>query len=127
MVIALTAPRILDRASDRTLMRAGAMLLSLGLAGAFALLAVSGPWLVLLGLWVVLGAGTSMINTPSARLLRRVATESTRSYIFTAQFSLSHACFIIPTRPQGGSAPPPGSPPRPPSSLRSLQSVPWRP
>jgi hypothetical protein len=56
---------------------------------------------VLLGLWVVLGAGTSMINTPSARLLRRAATDSTRSYIFTAQFSLSHACFII-TYPAAG-------------------------
>lgn len=101
MVIALTAPRILDRASDRTLMRSGAVLLSFGLAGAFALLAVSGPWPVLLGLWVVLGAGTSMINTPSARLLRRAATDRTRSYIFTAQFSLSHACFII-TYPAAG-------------------------
>ncbi|XAS65519.1 MFS transporter [Pseudarthrobacter sp. So.54] len=95
MLVALTAPRILDRVSDRVLMRAGAVLLSAGLAGAFALLAVPGTWPVLLGLWVVLGAGTSMINTPSARLLRRAATDSTRSYIFTAQFSLSHACFII--------------------------------
>jgi MFS family permease len=101
MVIALTAPRLLDRTSDRTVMRAGAVMLSLGLIGAFVLLAVSGPWPVLLGLWVALGAGTSMINTPSARLLRRAATDSTRSYIFTAQFSLSHACFII-TYPVAG-------------------------
>jgi hypothetical protein len=42
-----------------------------------------------------------MINTPSARLLRRAATDSTRSYIFTAQFSLSHACFMI-TYPVAG-------------------------
>lgn len=101
MVIALTAPRILDRASDRALMRSGAVLLSLGLAGALLLLAVSGPWLMLLGLWLVLGAGTSMINTPSARLLRRAATDSTRPYIFTAQFSLSHACFMM-TYPAAG-------------------------
>lgn len=101
MVIALTAPRLLDRTSDRTVMRAGAVMLSLGLIGALVLLAVSGPWTVLLGLWVVLGVGTSMINTPSARLLRRAATHSTRSYIFTAQFSLSHACFII-TYPVAG-------------------------
>lgn len=101
MVIALTAPGLLDRTSDRTVMRAGAVMLSFGLIGAFLLLAVSGPWPVLLGLWVVLGAGTSMINTPSARLLRRAATDSTRSYIFTAQFSLSHACFII-TYPVAG-------------------------
>lgn len=101
MVIALTAPRILDRVPDRSFMRAGAALISLGLVGAFVLLAASGPWPGLLGLWVVLGAGTSMINTPSARLLRRAATDSTRSYIFTAQFSLSHACYLI-TYPVAG-------------------------
>ncbi|MFS0718884.1 MFS transporter [Arthrobacter sp. 1P04PC] len=101
MLVALTAPKVLDRMPDRAFMRAGAVLLSAGLAGAFALLAVPGTWPVLLGLWVVLGAGTSMINTPSARLLRRAATDSTRSYIFTAQFSLSHACFII-TYPVAG-------------------------
>lgn len=101
MVIALATPRILERTADRTLMGAGAVLLSVGLAGAFVLLAFSGPWDVLLGLWVLLGAGTSMINTPSARLLRRAATDSTRSYVFTAQFSLSHACFIL-TYPAAG-------------------------
>ena len=101
MAVALTAPAILDRLPDRVFMRAGAVLLSLGLAGAFALLAVPGTWPVLLGLWALLGVGTSMINTPSARLLRRAATDSTRSYIFTAKFSLSHACFII-TYPVAG-------------------------
>jgi MFS family permease len=101
MLVALTAPKVLDRVPDRVLVRAGAVLLSAGLVGAFALLAVPGTWPLLLGLWVVLGAGTSMINTPSARLLRRAATDSTRSYIFTAQFSLSHACFII-TYPVAG-------------------------
>ena len=101
MVIALTAPVILDRVTDRVFMRSGAALLSVGLVGAFVLLAMSWPWPVLLGLWVLLGAGTSMINTPSARLLRRAATDATRSYIFTAQFSLSHACFII-TYPVAG-------------------------
>ncbi|MEO5992014.1 MAG: MFS transporter [Arthrobacter sp.] len=101
MAVALTAPAILDRLPDRAFMRAGAVLVSFGLAGAFALLAVPGTWPVLLGLWALLGAGTSMINTPSARLLRRAATDRTRSYIFTAQFSLSHACFII-TYPVAG-------------------------
>jgi MFS family permease len=101
MAAALMVPWILDRVTDRSLMMAGAGLLCLGLAGAFVLLAAAGPWPVLLCLWVVLGAGTSMVNTPSARLLRRAATERTRSYIFTAQFSLSHACYII-TYPAAG-------------------------
>ncbi|WP_026552385.1 MFS transporter [Arthrobacter sp. H20] len=95
MLVALTAPWILDRVPDLAFMWAGAALVSFGLAGTFALLAGPGTWPILLGLWVVLGAATSMINTPSARLLRRAASDSTRSFIFTAQFSLSHACFII--------------------------------
>jgi MFS family permease len=101
MAAALMVPWILDSVTDRSLMMAGAGFLCLGLAGAFVLLAAAGPWPVLLGLWVMLGAGTSMVNTPSARLLRRAATDSTRSYIFTAQFSLSHACYII-TYPVAG-------------------------
>ncbi|MCP9001195.1 MFS transporter [Pseudarthrobacter sp. RMG13] len=101
MAAALSAPRALDRIADRSLMMSGAALLGIGLAGTFVLLATAGPWLMLLGLWVALGIGTSMISTPSARLLRRSASESTRTYIFTAQFSLSHACFII-TYPVAG-------------------------
>lgn len=101
MAAALSAPRALDRIADRSLMMSGAALLGLGLGGTFVLLATAGPWPILLGLWVALGAGTSMISTPSARLLRRSATEGTRSYLFTAQFSLSHACFII-TYPVAG-------------------------
>ncbi|WP_104060396.1 MFS transporter [Arthrobacter sp. 4R501] len=101
MAVALSAPWALDRLADRSLMMSGAALLGLGLAGTFVLLATAGPWLMLLGLWAALGAGTSLISTPSARLLRRSATESTRAYIFTAQFSLSHACFII-TYPVAG-------------------------
>ncbi|WP_458117144.1 MFS transporter [Arthrobacter sp. D2-10] len=95
MVVSLTTPAILDRVSDRDLMLAGAALVTLGIALAAAVAALRPSWIVLLAVWVLLGAGTSMINTPSARLLRRAATDDTRSYLFTAQFSLSHACFIV--------------------------------
>ncbi|MDJ0314193.1 MFS transporter [Arthrobacter sp. H35-D1] len=101
MVVALTAPRVLERVEDRSLMLAGALVLIVGLGVTVFISASAFPWWLLLALWVVLGAGTSMINTPSARLLRRAATDATRSYIFTAQFSLSHACFMI-TYPVAG-------------------------
>jgi len=42
-----------------------------------------------------------MISTPSARLLARASDDNTRNYIYTAQFSLSHACFLI-TYPLAG-------------------------
>ncbi|MFP5315307.1 MAG: MFS transporter [Actinomycetes bacterium] len=101
MLVALTTPGLLERFTDRAFMLGGSALVAAGVGAAGVVAAVRPPWLLMLVLWAVLGAGTSMINTPSARLLRRAATDSTRSYLFTAQFSLSHACFII-TYPVAG-------------------------
>ena len=56
---------------------------------------------LLLALWALLGAATSTILTPSARLLRRNSTEQNRPAVFAAQFSLSHACFLL-TYPLAG-------------------------
>ncbi|MDT0168172.1 MFS transporter [Pseudarthrobacter sp. BRE9] len=98
MVVALSAPGILERLGDRTVMLTGAAVIPLALAGATMLLflpAGDSTWWWLLVLWFVLGAGNSTILTPSARLLREASTEETRPYVFTAQFSLSHACYII--------------------------------
>ena len=52
-------------------------------------------------LWVLMGAGQSAILTPSARLVRRNTTEADRPAAFAAQFSLSHACFLL-TYPVAG-------------------------
>lgn len=103
MLLAFIAPGALDRMSDRTFMLIGAAVLTAGLLTAASLASTAGSpasftnssWVILLVLWVILGMGTSMIHTPSSRLLRRVATDDTRSYLFTAQFSLSHACFLL--------------------------------
>ena len=104
MIIALSAPRVLDRFGDRAVMLTGAALIPAVLAGATVLtfLGAGGPgWWLLLGLWFLLGAANSMILTPSSRLLRDASTEETRPYVFTAQFSLSHACYIL-TYPVAG-------------------------
>jgi len=103
MFIAFIAPRALQRIPDRSFMLLGGSILTLGLlATAFLALPeqsrtdlADGSWTILLGLWVLLGIGTSMISTPSSRLLPRAATDNTRTYLFTAQFSLSHACFML--------------------------------
>ncbi len=99
MAIALSVPRLLRTIDDRTVLLSGAVLSAIALgATAVFLVAHQGPvvgWIELGGLWVVLGAATSMINTPSARLLRRNSTLDNRTAVFTAQFSLSHACFLL--------------------------------
>ena len=56
---------------------------------------VAAGWPALLITWVVLGAGTSLVNTPSARLLADASTPANRSLVYTAQFALSHACFLV--------------------------------
>lgn len=104
MIVALSAPRVLDRFGDRAVMLTGAAVIPLALTGATAVAFLASPetgWWLLLALWVLLGAANSTILTPSARLLRDASDEHTRPYVFTAQFSLSHACYIL-TYPLAG-------------------------
>ncbi|MGW4249708.1 MFS transporter [Nocardia sp. NPDC004722] len=97
MVVALATPRLLAVIPERRFMLAGCVALPPGLlAAALPTLLPRPAGAVVLALtWVLLGAGTSLINTPSARLLRAESEPDTRTAVFTAQFSLSHACFLI--------------------------------
>ncbi|WP_159498530.1 MFS transporter [Microbacterium sp. 18062] len=104
MVVALVLPAVLDALPDRTVMLAGAAALPVTLVAAgvtAGLEPTTGTWTGLVVVWLVLGAATSLILTPSARLLRRGGEESDRPAVFAAQFSLSHACFIL-TYPAAG-------------------------
>ncbi len=104
MLVALGMPKLLDKLPDRPVMLTGGITLPIlltAVAGTIAWLQGSAQWIMLLVLWVLLGAATSTILTPSARLLRRNSTEQNRPAVFAAQFSLSHACFLI-TYPLAG-------------------------
>jgi predicted MFS family arabinose efflux permease len=48
-----------------------------------------------MALWAVIGAGASLIMTPSGLLLRRSAHPEDRPALFAAQFALSHACWLV--------------------------------
>lgn len=91
MAAALFLPRVLDRLPERTVMIGGAVLLAVGLAAATTLPCFA----IAAGLWLVLGVGCSLVQTPGGRLLRR------SSHAFAAQFALSHACWLI-TYPAAG-------------------------
>lgn len=97
MTIALALPKLLDRLPDRPVMLAGASLLGLGTA----LAAMLPNYLWLLPLWFAMGAGYSMAQTPSGRLLRRSSSAEDRPALFAAQFALSHACWLV-TYPLAG-------------------------
>ncbi len=91
MIAALALPHFLDRQPDRPFMLAGGVLLAIGL-----LLGTTQPGLMaLLPIWFVLGVGSSLVQTPTGRLLKRSAIEADRPAIFAAQFALSHACWLV--------------------------------
>lgn len=103
MLVALALPRVLDRLPDRPVMLGGAAVVALGLAAAAAAQALPDAlaWPALVTAWVVLGAGSAGILTAGPRLIRRAASPDERPAAFAAQFSLSHACYLV-TYPLAG-------------------------
>jgi MFS family permease len=99
MLIAVLMPRLLARRPDRSLMLAGGVMLAGGLAVASLVTALGS--LVLC--WLALGAGLSLVQTPAGRLIARSGDSGERPALFAAQFSLSHACWLV-TYPLAGIA-----------------------
>lgn len=98
MIAALALPRLLEKVADRDAMLGG----SAALGGGLALAALSTPgYAGLLVLWLLLGLGYSLAQTPSGRLLRRSSRVEDRPALFAAQFALSHACWLL-TYPAAG-------------------------
>jgi MFS family permease len=97
MLAALLLPKILNQLQDREVMISGAALM---VAGIFLVpLVVNLPSLI--ALWVVVGFGFSLTQTPIGRIINRSARSSDRGAVFAAQFALSHACWLV-TYPLAG-------------------------
>ncbi|WP_020667819.1 MFS transporter [Amycolatopsis nigrescens] len=98
ILVALLLPRMLSRIAERAVMLTGAGVLLTGMAAAIALsTANSGAWRwpAALAVWAMIGAGTGLVLTPVGRVLRRSTAAGDRPAIFAAQFSLSHACWLL--------------------------------
>ena len=91
MVVALSLPRLLGKATPRPVMLAGAVILSVSLT----LAAFEYDLLAGLALWAALGVGASLIQTPSGLLLTRSCHNEDRPAVFAAHFALSHACWLV--------------------------------
>ena len=97
MLVALLLPRILERVWERPVMLAGGVLMMVTLAAATA----EPDFAALLAAWFAIGLGASLIQTPAGRLLRASCLPADRPALFSAQFSLSHACWLL-TYPLAG-------------------------
>lgn len=95
MLVALTVPAIVRRVSDRIVMLIGAVAAPIALVIAAVATSRPGPWALILMAWLLIGASISAILTPSGRIVNRNAAPAERSGAFAANFSISHACFLL--------------------------------
>ena len=91
MVAAILVPWILERLPERTVLIGGACLLPVGLG----LGSVVGGVAQLAGVWLLLGVGLSLVQTPIGRVLTGIATPEERPSLFAAQFSVSHGAWLV--------------------------------
>lgn len=102
MLCAILLPRLLHQFGDRPVMMTSGGVTVLVLLGSAMVWIVSQPaWLGALAVWSVAGAAYAGIVTPAGRLLRQSANAEDRAAVFTAQFALSHACWLL-TYPLAG-------------------------
>ncbi|TVT30621.1 MFS transporter [Marinobacter vinifirmus] len=91
MLAAFALPALLKRWQDRRVMLTGAGILISGLVLAIPVDRLG--WL--LPVWAWLGVGFSTAQTPVGRLLTRSSHGEDRPALFAAQFSLSHAGWLV--------------------------------
>ena len=91
MLTALKLPALLDKYSERSVMLGGLLVLILAqLSGAFM-----HGYYTLLMIWFFMGAGYSLVQTPTSKVLVRSASSGDRPALFSAHFSLSHAGWMM--------------------------------
>ncbi|WP_240524082.1 MFS transporter [Gordonia polyisoprenivorans] len=95
LVATLLVPVLSRRVGVAMVLLAGAGTCAVGLAGAAWWLAAQPSAAALLLTWVVLGAATSLVNTTVPRLIRDRTPTAVCDDVFAAQFSLSHAGFLL--------------------------------
>lgn len=103
ITVAVLLPRVLQARPERSVMLGGAALLTLATGAVAAALEVPGfGGLVLVGaLFALVGAGWAAAETPVGRIITRSTPEADQPAVFAAQFSLSHACWLV-TYPLAG-------------------------
>ena len=52
-------------------------------------------WSALIIIWITTGIGYSSVLTPIGRIIRKSSDGSDFSQLYAAQFSLSHACWLV--------------------------------
>ena len=91
MLAALSVPKLVGFLSDKVLMLTGAFVMGAGVLAIAAQPGIS----MMLPVWFTIGLGWSLVQTPAGRVVNRSARPADRSAYFSAQFALSHACWLV--------------------------------
>lgn len=95
IITTVTIPVLIRHLRITTLARLGAGLGVAGLGGTACWLGIGPSWAALLSIWVIQGVAMSLMNTTGVRLLRDHARADQLDDVFAAQFSTSHAAFLV--------------------------------
>lgn len=90
-MMAPLVPLFLQRFTERSVIAAGA----LGFAFLTPVILLAPPVSGLVLLWAAFGAASTLVLTPGGLVLTRSAAETDRPAVFAAQFSLSHAGWLL--------------------------------
>ena len=93
---AIIIPYLSKEMTASRIMLAGSNLLSVVfVALAFWLILFDFIWFVLLLAWFISGFGYTLLLTPMGRVIRKVSSADEFSQVYSAQFSLSHLCWLF--------------------------------
>ena len=93
---AIIIPYLSKGMTASRIMLAGSSLLSIVfVALAFWLILFDFIWFVLLLAWFISGFGYTLLLTPMGRVIRKVSSVDEFSQVYSAQFSLSHLCWLF--------------------------------
>ena len=91
MLAALLIPRLLSDGAVRPVLLMGTVLMSPMLL----LLSLTPSFSQLLFLWFVTGFGWSLVQTPAGRVVNRSSAPADRDAYYSAQFALTHLCWLV--------------------------------
>ena len=91
MLAALFYPQLSKYIKDKPIVQSGTLLMSVGLV----LMSTMPSYFYALPCWFLVGIGWSLVQTPSGKIVNMSASPSDRTSYFSAQFALSHVCWLV--------------------------------
>ena len=91
MFMAFTYPLLAKKFNDKTIIQLGILALSISLF----LMSYEPSFIFALINWFLIGTGLSLSQIPAGKIVNMSANPNDRTAYFSAQFSLSHMCWLI--------------------------------